>query len=204
MHPPEKGVQSHPLPSLVRARLTVVSSQASPVRAQTQEEKAFQQEKTCSSDRSSHVMVSLGKRAQLLQSSSCSSAAFMASRSLASPSAPGLSAPASELNFESISASMNFSGSRAPRDSRDRTANRRSSSIVGRSSPIRDSGPNGTATGARSRRLRGVSRSVEIDPGFTTKDPGECSRHSATTPRLLSNGSKERIASLTGETPPGL
>ena len=60
------------------------------------------------------------------------------------------------------------------------------------------------AIGVRSRFRLGASRSEEIDPSLTTNDPGECSLHSLTTPRLRRDGSSERIASRTTETPFGL
>jgi hypothetical protein len=129
---------------------------------------------------------------------------MIASRSRASPSTPGATPPASELNLDNISASTNFSGRRTPRDSSERTARRRSSNRVEFSSPARDRGSAGFATSARSRLRLGASSRDEIDPSFTTNDPGVCSRHSITTPRLRKAGNSATIAARTAEIPPGL
>jgi hypothetical protein len=128
----------------------------------------------------------------------------MAARSLASPSSPGATPPASELNFDNISASTNFSGCRTPSDSRERTARRRSSARVEGSSSVNDRGSAGFATKARSFFRAGASRRAEMDPSFTTNEPGVCSRHSVTTPRRRSAGRRATIAARTAETPPGL
>ena len=128
----------------------------------------------------------------------------MAPRSLASLSSPDGMPAASELNFVSISASTNFSGSRTPRDSSDRIASRRSSASVDLSRAASTCGSDGSSFAARLRLRRGAASNDEIVPSFMTKDPGECSRHSLTTPRRLSAGSRDTTAARTADTPPGL
>src|SRR4051812_12641290 len=44
----------------------------------------------------------------------------------------------------------------------------------------------------------------EIEPSLITNDPGECSRHSLTTPRRRRVGNSARTADRTADTPPGL
>src|SRR5882672_3600668 len=204
MHSQAMDGREHRLPWHVRSPLTGASIRDSSARQAEERARATLRERVSCSFTDGYLGLGLLPLKGGVYSSSCSRAAEIASRSLASPSDPGATLPASELNLANISSSTYFSGWRTPSDSRERTANRRSSDRVELSSPASDCGSGGVETNARSRLRLGALRRDEIEPSFTTKDPGVCSRHSLTTPRLRKAGKSATIAARTAETPPGL